>query len=73
MDDWHVCSHLDHAFSQTMSAGQIWFDNVRVPREDMLDGFASVAPDGAYTSDVLLDFSACFARRFDLSTLCSTI
>jgi alkylation response protein AidB-like acyl-CoA dehydrogenase len=26
--------------------GQIWFDDVRVPRDDMLDAFASVAPDG---------------------------
>jgi acyl-CoA oxidase len=26
--------------------GQIWFDDVKVPRDDMLDAFASVAPDG---------------------------
>jgi acyl-CoA oxidase len=32
--------------------GQIWFDNVRVPREDMLDAYASVAPDGTYSSPI---------------------
>lgn len=29
--------------------GQIWFDDVKVPRDDMLDAFASVAPDGRST------------------------
>lgn len=32
--------------------GQIWFNDVRVPREDMLDAFASVAPDGTYSSPI---------------------
>jgi len=32
--------------------GQIWFDDVRVSREDMLDAFASVAPDGTYSSPI---------------------
>ncbi|EFJ48478.1 hypothetical protein VOLCADRAFT_104659 [Volvox carteri f. nagariensis] len=32
--------------------GRIWFDNVRVPREDMLDAFASVSPDGTYSSSI---------------------
>lgn len=32
--------------------GQIWFDDVRVPRDDMLDAFASVAPDGTYNSPI---------------------
>lgn len=32
--------------------GQIWFDDVRVPREDMLDAYASVAPDGTYSSPI---------------------
>ena len=35
--------------------GQIWFDDVRVPRDDMLDAFASVAPDGT----VFLACAAC--------------
>jgi acyl-CoA oxidase len=32
--------------------GRIWFDQVRVPREDLLDRYASVAPDGTYTSPI---------------------
>ena len=32
--------------------GRIWFDHVRVPREDLLDRYASVAPDGTYTSPI---------------------
>lgn len=32
--------------------GRIWFDNLRIPREDMLSGTSSVAPDGTYTSDL---------------------
>eukprot|EP00198_Chlamydomonas_reinhardtii_P002617 XP_001691953.1 predicted protein [Chlamydomonas reinhardtii] len=32
--------------------GRIWFDNVRVPREDMLDAFASVSADGVYSSSI---------------------
>jgi acyl-CoA oxidase len=32
--------------------GRILFDRVRVPRESLLDRFASVAPDGAYTSPI---------------------
>jgi acyl-CoA oxidase len=30
--------------------GRIWFDHVRVPRENLLDRYAQVAPDGTYTS-----------------------
>ena len=32
--------------------GRIAFDDVRVPREDLLDRFASVAPDGTYDSPI---------------------
>lgn len=32
--------------------GRIAFDHVRVPREDLLDRFAAVAADGAYTSPI---------------------
>lgn len=32
--------------------GQIWFDQVRVPRENLLDRFGSVAEDGTYSSSI---------------------
>src|SRR3954454_21282551 len=32
--------------------GRIWFDQVRLPREDLLDRYAQVAPDGTYTSPI---------------------
>jgi acyl-CoA oxidase len=32
--------------------GRIWFDNVRVPRDALLDRFGSVAPDGTYSSPI---------------------
>ncbi|HSM37643.1 MAG TPA: acyl-CoA dehydrogenase [Longimicrobiales bacterium] len=32
--------------------GRIWFDGVRVPRENLLDRFATVAADGAYDSPI---------------------
>lgn len=32
--------------------GKIWFDHVRIPRSDLLDKFAQVAPDGTYTSKI---------------------
>jgi acyl-CoA oxidase len=32
--------------------GRIWFDHVRVPRENLLDRYAQVAPDGRYTSPI---------------------
>ena len=32
--------------------GKIWFDQVRVPREDMLDRFASVSAEGVYSSPI---------------------
>ncbi|HWC34860.1 MAG TPA: acyl-CoA dehydrogenase [Mycobacteriales bacterium] len=32
--------------------GRIWFDNVRVPREALLDRFGAVSPDGSYSSPV---------------------
>jgi len=32
--------------------GRLWFDQVRVPREALLDRFGSVAPDGTYCSPI---------------------
>jgi acyl-CoA oxidase len=32
--------------------GRIWFDQVRVPREALLDRYAQVSPDGTYTSAI---------------------
>jgi acyl-CoA oxidase len=39
--------------------GRLWFDGVRIPRENLLDRFASVAPDGTYASPISGD-----AKRF---------
>jgi len=39
--------------------GRIWFDQVSVPREALLDRYASVAPDGTYSSPIEND-----TRRF---------
>jgi acyl-CoA oxidase len=32
--------------------GRIWFDDVRVPRDNLLDRYASVSEDGVYTSAI---------------------
>jgi acyl-CoA oxidase len=32
--------------------GQIWYDHVRVPRENLLNRYASVSPEGIYTSSI---------------------
>lgn len=32
--------------------GRIWFDGLRIPRENLLDHFASVAEDGTYSSPI---------------------
>jgi len=32
--------------------GRLWFDQVRIPRENMLDRFARVEPDGTYESPI---------------------
>lgn len=32
--------------------GRLWFDRVRVPRENLLDRFAEVAADGSYSSPI---------------------
>jgi acyl-CoA oxidase len=32
--------------------GRLWFDDVRVPRDALLDRYGSVAPDGAYSSPI---------------------
>jgi acyl-CoA oxidase len=37
---------------QGVDNGRLWFDQVRVPREELLDRFASVAEDGTYSSPI---------------------
>jgi hypothetical protein len=37
---------------QGVDNGRMWFDGVRVPREDMLDAFAAVSPEGVYSSTI---------------------
>ena len=32
--------------------GQIWFDHVKVPRDALLDRYASVSAEGVYTSSI---------------------
>ncbi len=32
--------------------GRIWFDNVRIPRENLLDKYGSVSEDGTYSSPI---------------------
>jgi acyl-CoA oxidase len=32
--------------------GRLWFDKVRIPRKNLLDRFATVAPDGTYDSPI---------------------
>ncbi len=32
--------------------GKIWFDQVRIPRENLLDKYGQVAPDGTYSSPI---------------------
>ncbi|KAJ4850820.1 hypothetical protein Tsubulata_037026, partial [Turnera subulata] len=32
--------------------GQIWFDNVRIPRENLLNAVADVSPDGQYLANI---------------------
>lgn len=35
--------------------GKIWFDQVRIPRDNMLDRFAQVSPEGIYSSPITSD------------------
>jgi acyl-CoA oxidase len=37
---------------QGVDNGRLWFDDVRVPREALLDRFASVSEDGTYSSSI---------------------
>ena len=46
--------------------GRLWFDQVRVPRENLLDRFAQVHPDGTYSSAIASDGKRFFTM---LSTL----
>ncbi|XP_071739527.1 acyl-coenzyme A oxidase 3, peroxisomal-like [Rutidosis leptorrhynchoides] len=50
--------------SNGVDNGRIWFDNLRVPRENMLNSVADVSPDGQYLSaikDPLQRFAAFMA------------
>ncbi|MEM6633344.1 MAG: acyl-CoA dehydrogenase, partial [Bacteroidota bacterium] len=46
--------------------GRLWFDQVRIPRENLLDRFASVSPAGSYSSPIASE-----GRRF--FTMLSTL
>jgi len=46
--------------------GRLWFHQVRIPRENLLDRFASVSPEGAYSSPIASE-----SRRF--FTMLSTL
>lgn len=37
---------------QGVDNGQMWFKQARVPRDALLDAYASVAPDGTYSSKI---------------------
>ncbi len=41
--------------------GRIWFDQVRVPRQNLLDRFGQVSRDGVYTSPIASESSRFFA------------
>jgi len=61
--------------------GRIWFDDVRVPRENLLDRFGRVSADGDYESPIASPAKRFFtmlgvvslARKESLRLLCSTI
>mmetsp|Transcript_30316 Transcript_30316/g.55398 ORF Transcript_30316/g.55398 Transcript_30316/m.55398 type:complete len:644 (-) Transcript_30316:901-2832(-) len=45
----------DHGAKQGLNGvdnGRIWFTNVRIPREDLLNGFADVSEQGVYSSPI---------------------
>lgn len=37
---------------QGVDNGRLWFDGVRIPRENLLDRFATVSPSGVYSSEI---------------------
>ena len=45
-------SHVLQAGLNGVDNGQLWFDHVRVPRDALLDRYASVAEDGTYSSPI---------------------
>ncbi|KAJ4851631.1 hypothetical protein Tsubulata_023000, partial [Turnera subulata] len=47
--------------------GQIWFDNVRIPRENLLNGVADVLPDGRYVSLAIAIRYALSRRAFSVT------
>ncbi|KAG2446914.1 hypothetical protein HYH02_008070 [Chlamydomonas schloesseri] len=57
-DDMTVCANvrvedMGHKMGcNGVDNGKLWFDNVRVPREALLDAFSSVSPDGAFSSSI---------------------
>lgn len=56
--DGNVCSNIriadcGHKIGLNgVDNGRIWFDNVRVPRENLLNSVADVSPDGQYLSAI---------------------
>jgi len=55
--EWGSCKHAACSNSRVpgragVDNGQLWFDRVRVPRDALLDAFASVGADGAYSSAI---------------------
>jgi acyl-CoA oxidase len=64
-DDGSICSGVriedcgEKLGLNGVDNGRIWFDQVRIPRENLLDRFAQVAADGTYTSSI-----ASPSRRF---------
>uniref|UniRef100_A0A803QJM8 Acyl-coenzyme A oxidase n=1 Tax=Cannabis sativa TaxID=3483 RepID=A0A803QJM8_CANSA len=57
-DDGNVCPNIriadcGHKIGLNgVDNGRIWFDNVRIPRENLLNSVADVSPDGQYLSAI---------------------
>ncbi|KAI3440773.1 uncharacterized protein J3R85_003230 [Psidium guajava] len=55
---WHICPNIriadcGHKIGLNgVDNGRIWFDDVRIPRENLLNSVADVSPDGEYLSAI---------------------